>query len=1092
MEPRYIKIPHKVILTPKIIHCNSNGPINPKKSFYDFPKSAKFQGSNNTISDYYTNKTNNPNSLFFPTKKLKVFSSRGNLTKQDCSDFFKKNSIRPKSNSYKKVLPNLLNNKSIKENRFGLETEQLYQETYQIKKVIKNLEKQLNTLSYENYVKDRQLILKEEEINKIINKTMKNNYMKNVVISDDINNISMKINNNTAFGVLISRIKKEIRNTENEIKFQTEKCNILKRQNYMTKSNELTIESDLLKEQLGKINSLIENSLLIKNENEQRFQDLLNLRENISRQNIIISNLEKENFDLQNEENFLHNQMLLLRKELKNKIEQAKINDNELNSLFLKNKNLNNDEIIKSHEYIMKENDSLITVKSSYSIKISQLKKNINFYKGQIKNSDELLNKLKEQRKKLMEANKGFDSKLKINQNFIENPSKIKGMNRPISSIGERKQNIKEEDIINRLKIEFKSSKKEEMNLEQRFKMYLEKIKEIDATREENSQNQNQMEFGIDENNPYYSDDEDNIPEKTLKFTSSQFNQFTYILFKNFEAKYIVQEEANTKIMNPFIEIINNYNNIKIQHPSEEFDNLTEQLTKVIMDVLGTENESNHILIKLFLGALLYNSDCDTNKLIEYFSVLFNYTKSYTSIEKKLIQKLKTKYKDETKKLVDCITSYIINEQSPSQYFTLFKMKDLLDKNEIVLKDKYIEFLFYFMKKFDDPNSKLEDLKYSLLNEIIPLGDTTKQTNAINGEEAKKENEDINEENENENSEEDEKNDIEEQKVDDKGEEVEKEENIKIEKETNKDNNIQKSENKIEDNNLYNKDFMEDKKKKETKGKKIDFNDNNSAFKVKQELENIDNNINSKEKEPENKKEKKLENDGENKTEKQNNIDIKSDIKNEKKTEEEEKKSKEDNTNSKNNNYNSEINNHPKISNNENKNIFNEITDKELPKNDQGEEKKENKTQEEKEDKKEEEFEIRKNENEDVKKSSETKKEERENEEDSITEITNEEYNKQILISINMIQNTLKENDINFNSLVSDVLNKIKINGEEYEYINIEDLNDKLFGLGLNLTDLQLSCLCSKYCIPNELRFIDKKKFEKHLEENSKGILKLE
>ena len=65
-------------------------------------------------------------------------------------------------------------------------------------------------------------------------------------------------------------------------------------------------------------------------------------------------------------------------------------------------------------------------------------------------------------------------------------------------------------------------------------------------------------------------------------------------------------------------------------------------------------------------------------------------------------------------------------------------MKDLLDNNEINLKDKYIEFLFYFLKKFDDPEAKLEDLKFSLLNEIVPLGDTTVHSKAFVNKEKEK------------------------------------------------------------------------------------------------------------------------------------------------------------------------------------------------------------------------------------------------------------------------------------------------------------------------------------------------------------------
>ena len=112
--------------------------------------------------------------------------------------------------------------------------------------------------------------------------------------------------------------------------------------------------------------------------------------------------------------------------------------------------------------------------------------------------------------------------------------------------------------------------------------------------------------------------------------------------------------------------------------------------------------------------------------------------------------------------------------------------------------------------------------------------------------------------------------------------------------------------------------------------------------------------------------------------------------------------------------------------------------------------------------------------------------------EDSVTEITNEEYKKQIIESINLIQISLQNNSTDFNSLMGKVIYNNLVNGEFYEYINVEDFNEKLISIGVNLTDLQLSCLCSKFSIPNELRLIDKKKFEKSLEDNLNGVLKIE
>ena len=79
---------------------------------------------------------------------------------------------------------------------------------------------------------------------------------------------------------------------------------------------------------------------------------------------------------LEKEEYLLNNQLLNLKNELKTKIEKAKKNNNELNVLSLKSKNLNNDKIIKSQPYTTKINGTPITIKSLYTNRLSDLKKN--------------------------------------------------------------------------------------------------------------------------------------------------------------------------------------------------------------------------------------------------------------------------------------------------------------------------------------------------------------------------------------------------------------------------------------------------------------------------------------------------------------------------------------------------------------------------------------------------------------------------------------------------------------------------------------------------------------------------------------------
>ena len=1173
MENTYLKLSNFDVFSQKTIPRPSSFNLKCRKIINYYPKTTKF--ADRTSSGFYSTKNIFSNKInnFTSYQNFNLFSNKPQTPKLK-----KISKIKPQSATHKNSFPDVINNlsRSMMSNSC-LETEKLFQETYQMKKVIRQLQKQLDKVTEENYRRDRQLNEKEKEINKII--------LSNI----QINNEEDKSNNfidkqNTAMGILIFKIKREIKSTINEIRKENIKLEQMKKNFYLTKSKELTVETNLYNEQINKIKILIENALEIKEQNDNKNKDIETLKENIHRQQLILDNLMRDNIALENKQDLLNKKLGKLQIDLKLKIEKARKNDNELNILSLKNKNLSNDKLIQKQIYTQKKDGIPISLKTLYTSKVSSLKKSINFYKRQIKHTEDILNKLKDQKKKLIDSNKNFQQKIKFDSNFINNTAKLKQYQRPQSSYNYI-LNPEEQKIIDNLRKEYKKEREEELMWEKKANIYYNKLKEIniifeekenEKKIEEEKKGQNQLEFGIDETNPYYTENEENIPETNIKFTSQQFNQFTYILFKNFEAKNIIGKEATKKVITPFSEIIQKNNYTKITYPSNEFDEIVEHLTKIIMKVLNSENEYNHTLTKIFIGALLYNSEFDINKLIEYFSILFSYTKDYSSEEKKYINKLKTKYKKETKKLVECITSFILNDISSSQYFSLFKMKDLLDNNEINIKDKYIEFLFYFLKKYNDPDAKLEDLKFSLLNEIVPIGDTTVHSKAF-----------LNKEEENENIDLDNLDNIE--NMEDKKDEFDNGDIINIEENKEINYDLDKSD---ENNNNKNEDIINDdinnennvktyKTNKSEKNKeenifqknknKISKQQNSSFNKAKQESkkDNTDNNDNKDINDISSHKEKEKESSI-NKEKRKNKDLFESE-------EKEEKEEKEENNNSENNESN--INNNPKINDNEDikengenndsdylgdniknikdininnineqkekskekdNNINNDINIDSNPKNQKEEniEKKENlnngqkvstsnininnistekiinqqKKETSKENKKESEINIKEEENNTNKnninntnnnngqnnngqnnnnnKSEEERNKEDETDGDSVTEITNEDFIKYIKESLNSIVKALEENNLQFLNFIEENVNEIKINEEKYKCINIEDLNDKLIGINVILSDMQLSCLCSKFSLPNELRLINVKSFENGLNDFKAGNLK--
>jgi hypothetical protein len=876
-----------------------------------------------------------------------------------------------KRNINKKIsYGNIYENFKNKQNYYNFETEKLYQETHQIKKIVKILTKQLSKLKNENLEKDKQISIKEKQINDIIlnnnlttfdniknnsNLNIKNKNYKNLndtkeyynysLISSNTNNNelnsdsnifndsiyvnALNSNKNSSTGNLFLKIKKEIKQTNNEIKLENEKLEQFKKSIFVTTLNELEIESKLLKSQINKIDSLLSNALLIKEENVKKLNEKDILKEHLLNQEKIISNLILMTNNLENEENELKNNLKKNKIELKTIMKRVNQNNSKLDVLKKKNDNLTKEKNKKKETYTIKINGNPITFNSLYINKINDLKKSIKFYKRQIKFSESEIIKLKDKRKKIIEVEKKMPMKLNDISNVNNIPKKINQDDN--FSYSKDSSNINEGKIISNLRDKLYESKDEEKKLYEKMIAYQNKLKEIDINKEE--ENESQIEFGIDNDNPYYIEDENNVPEKNNKFTSSQFNQFTYILFKNFESKGIILEESKNKLINPFIEFCNKNNLSKVQFPSNNFDLVSEEFTKIILKSLNSENTYNHIITKIFINALFFNAECDVNKLMEYFNILFSYTRNFSLEEEKYINKLKDKYKLQTEKLISCIKNYINNELKSSDYFPLLKMKEVLDHNEINLKDKYIEFLFYYMKKFEDPKAKLSDLKFSLLNNII-------SSNLCEIQNKENINSNLNEN----------KNELNKIKID--------KENYIINEENK--NNISKK----EESNI-----LEEIGKISSKRSKIGVSGIKSST------------------------------EGDFSNKKKINL-----------TEKNEKENSDD--------Y--------------------------------------------------------------------------EEDEDSMTEITNEEYVKQLTEALSIMQKGLKEANTNFNDLMANVIQKRKITGVFYECITIEDFNDQLKSIKIILSDLKLSCLCSKYSIPNELRLIDKNKIEKDIEEQLKGTLKFE
>ena len=877
---------------------------------------------NNTKSRFYLKKSNNPN-IDYKTDKT-TSPIRTTFTKLN-KYRIKMNSIRPLSSSIRK-LPAIINSNNCSVNftpdcYMSLEEERLNQEKYQLNKLIKHLNKQLNYLKKENERKDVMLNNEEKELNDIIyknNLTEEEKDLNSIIMNyqRDINYIEefRTINNqsNSSYN-LVQKIRSQIDIFNGEISEETEKIKRLKKTIIYTKLQEIKNENELIENQIKKIASLLNNSLNIKENNEKKLKEIRSFEYNIDIQKAILEELESKRKMLDKEEKDLKNNIKNIESNIDLIKKQVLKNTKELDSLRQKNKNLLNDKVINS-KIIINEEEPDQNLKDYYNSKILQLKKDICFYKSKNIHNENIKTKIKEQKIRLIESLKQIKD--------INLPSSILSLqsaNVQLKIEGKKEENINEiilpenkdldEEKIEKLKNIYIKEKGYEKRLENKYKEMHDKLrsiyntyneqnknKQINNNAKENNQetnntkennnniNQNELEFGIDRNNPFYTEEENNNPELDLKFNSTQYNQFTYILFKNFESKGIVSDESYNKIISPFVSFANEKKLKMVRYPSSEFDLIVEEFTKIILEVLNYDNKYNHSLTKIFLSALLINSGCDIQKMVEYFAILFSYTRDYKTDEEKFLKKLKNLYTKEVKEISISISNYIEktkNEEKYGNYFPLIKLKEIIEENHINLKDKYVEFLFYYLKQFDDTNAKLDYLQISKLNNLLEDNQKVKQEFSV----------------------------------------TEEEEEKKLNTEPNK---KERFDNYFKQNNK-------------------------------------DNNINNEE------------------------------------------KNKEDDNN-------------------------------------EG-----NKT------------------------------------DDSATEITIDEYLKQLKGALDLIKKALKSKNISFKNIVEEKKKVMKSEGEKIEYIDITDLNNKLRSIGVILSDLKLSCICSKYSLKNDLKLINIKSLEEDL-----------
>ena len=213
------------------------------------------------------------------------------------------------------------------------------------------------------------------------------------------------------------------------------------------------------------------------------------------------------------------------------------------------------------------------------------------------------------------------------------------------------------------------------------------------------------------EDNSNNNKNEEDI-NKNEFLSNEDFTEFTYILIKNFESKKITEEIARQKIM------------MATTKDKIEKKRFIEQMSFNIMKAVHCENKESLEKVKKWIATLLKMCNDDQKKMTDNFLSLFSSITLYNS-EQELILSKKIKKCFLPKKEI------IFQKLEPfkNSYISFSFLKQLIEEQGIDMKEDYAQYLFYELKKFEDPKVSLYDLKVQNLFNILDNNDNDSKMN---------------------------------------------------------------------------------------------------------------------------------------------------------------------------------------------------------------------------------------------------------------------------------------------------------------------------------------------------------------------------
>ena len=348
--------------------------------------------------------------------------------------------------------------------------------------------------------------------------------------------------------------------------------------------------------------------------------------------------------------------------------ENNKINNEKKNNI---NNNLEeiNNEINSANKEIIEEDEDKEEKET--------IKEKINEIKESGKENMLIKNNLESDGNKFrIESTKEEETKNENNVNIIPNMEQ---------------QEIKEQNNDNNNNNEIKINENNE-SIEQRISSNNNNGVIMDSKNDNSTEKENKM---IDTNNSGNS-------QKKL-FTEEEFSEFTFVLVKNLEAKKITTNIAKEKI-------------ILLQNKNEEIPKETfiQRMSHNILTCLNNKNEESIQKLDKWLYFLLTISDNNQNTMTEKFLSLLTNIKLYTPEEELVLSKKVKKYLLPKKEI-------LLSKLEPfkNKFISFLFLKQIIEEQKIEMKDDYSQYLFYALKKFEEPGVSLYDLKVQNLFDIL-------------------------------------------------------------------------------------------------------------------------------------------------------------------------------------------------------------------------------------------------------------------------------------------------------------------------------------------------------------------------------------